>query len=114
MPRGNVVRVFAVGFRGGIEEHIVAQQIAKANWISVIMMLATGLMRVSRIERHAFIDVSIAVPITAAATAVTFRRAGPIIRIPRVEHRDAVHEITNGAATGRAFYRWHTRVARNA
>src|SRR5215218_11508259 len=57
------------------------------------------LMCVPRIKGHTLIHISLAIPIPGSV-ARDFRRAIPVKGIPAIEHRDAVHEVSNGAKAG--------------
>ena len=70
----------------------------------VVVGPAVFLVRVGGVEGGAFIDVRFPIPIAAGgATAIAFAGSIPGKPVPRIKHRDAIHEVANGAQTGERF-----------
>jgi len=71
----------------------------------MVMVLVTRLVRECGIEGDAFIDISVTVPHTVTSDTVhgtAVRLAGGLVgeRVPAVEHRHPVHEVSDGACSG--------------
>src|SRR5271170_5037693 len=95
------VGIFVIGFCCRIIIHVVAEQVTERNRVGVIMINAgVLLMRVAGVERHAFIHISVAIPIAGNILFVGVVGDVPGVGVPTVEHGHAIHENPNLAAAG--------------
>src|SRR6185436_4260310 len=102
--------VFGVTIAGGVVTHVVAELVTQRDGVRMIMMICARLMREGGIEGDAFIDVSIAVPQSAA---LDFGRPVPVKGIAVVEESNAIDEIADRPETGQRLSNGHGWVARN-
>src|SRR5437899_2604835 len=78
-------RGFGIGLGRGVEIHVVAQQAPQRYRVRVIMMGAVaGLVRLARVERDAFVNPRVTIPIARPAD---FAGTVPVESIPRITSR---------------------------